>query len=445
MGGFCFSAPKAVANSSDTFGGPYDPIGSLQQNYSDFYTMVSFEAADPLRDASSTTLPLLVEITQENGPWNTMQNSTSYTAMKTAFVVLTVVCLCVAAYQITPFFGANGMRYSMRAVVYFTGLVVLLSSLVLNPFSHLNVVQAVCNSLVWILSFAAYSWLIITWGQLVYRLRPLRYRLYLRWVYGIFMVDILICILLFAVYASLSSPKITSVVRPAIIFNIPPVFLASAGILFHFGYVFFTSYRNLIHQTTARTTMLKFSFLAYCTAFSFIMVAVTIMYFHFAPVNTDVIAYKSFCILYEITMYALFGPVFFALATSEMPEIDLQQLFNGQANFYVRRDNTRNDLERVSSRKSIRFIMANSSSHSRERCDSAESIHSFIHKPNTHDLSLTIIVPDGTAPPPSRSRRSSRHSQHPRNSMASSYSQRSTPSSPRTPVRPSPFMLKEEE
>jgi hypothetical protein len=107
MGGFCFSALKAVAGSSNTFGGPYDPVGSLKQNYTDFYTMVDFEAADQLRAASSSAIPLLVEITQgehnmlvymlfllltlvslESGPWNTMQNSSSYTAMKTVFVVL---------------------------------------------------------------------------------------------------------------------------------------------------------------------------------------------------------------------------------------------------------------------------------------------------------------------------------------------------------------------
>jgi hypothetical protein len=63
--------------------------------------------------------------------------------------------------------------------------------------------------------------------------------------------------------------------------------------------------------------------------------------------------------------------------------------------------------------------MVNSSSPSREHCDSAESIHSFIHKANTPDLSLTIIPSDRTTPP-SRSRWSSRLSLHPRNGMAQS-------------------------
>ncbi|RKP27407.1 hypothetical protein SYNPS1DRAFT_21060 [Syncephalis pseudoplumigaleata] len=311
-------------------------------------------------------------------------------------------------------------------------------------------VRAVCISLVWILSFAAYSWLIITWGQLVYRLRPQRYRLYLRWVYGIFVADILVCIVLFAVYASLSSPKITSVVRPAVIYNLPPVFLASAGILFYFGVVFFTSYRNLIHQTTARSTMLKFALLAFCTAFSFVMVAVTIIYFHFAPVNTDIGVYKTFCILYEITMLLLFGPVFFALATSEMPELDFSQLFNGQANFYIcgHRPPSGNDLERVNSRKSIRFVMASSSVPSRDRFNSGESKYPLAYRAGTADPALAAGSTDApTLPPRTRSRQSSRHSCHPRNSAtSSSHSHRSTPpsSSPLAPVRSASLAHKEE-
>ncbi|KAI9595247.1 hypothetical protein BDF19DRAFT_81786 [Syncephalis fuscata] len=257
------------------------------------------------------------------------------------------------------------------------------------------------------------------------------------------MADILVCIILFAVYASSSSPMLFSVVRPAVIFNIPPVFLASACILFYFGIVFFNSYRTLHHQTTARTTMVKFAILAFFATFSFIMVATTIIYFHLAPVNSSIFAYKTFCILYEVTMYALFGPVFFALATSEMPEINLPRIFNSNTNFYLRTPPLRDDLERSNSRKSVRFIVASPTTPSREYFDSVGSNYSSMH---TITIEPSSTVMSGELPSqPSRSRRSSRHTCHPRNSMASSFSQKSTPPSPLTPVRFPPFAHKEEE
>jgi hypothetical protein len=64
VGGFCFSAPQAIIGTSDNYGGPYDPIGSLKQNPTDFYITVPFEEADRLRGMSDTDTLLLIDAFQ---------------------------------------------------------------------------------------------------------------------------------------------------------------------------------------------------------------------------------------------------------------------------------------------------------------------------------------------------------------------------------------------
>ncbi|KAI9595248.1 hypothetical protein BDF19DRAFT_81785 [Syncephalis fuscata] len=81
MGGFCFSAPSVAKGASNAFGGPYDPMGPLKQNYTDFYTVVPFEVADSLRTMSNGTIPLIVDALQG-----------LYILVHHLFFVITIAC-----------------------------------------------------------------------------------------------------------------------------------------------------------------------------------------------------------------------------------------------------------------------------------------------------------------------------------------------------------------
>jgi hypothetical protein len=59
--------------------------------------------------------------------------------------------------------------------------------------------------------------------------------------------------------------------------------------------------------------------LAFTAAAAFLLVATTLLYFALAPVDTDPSAYTTFCILYQLTMCILFGPVFFSLTVNKLP------------------------------------------------------------------------------------------------------------------------------
>ncbi|KAJ1984780.1 hypothetical protein H4R33_004256 [Dimargaris cristalligena] len=238
--------------SNTYFGGLYserygDYISVVPQNLR--LVMVGADTGDVLshilRETYFTSREIIIELTQDPGPWNIMLRSNSFKVLQIFFFVLMIFNLIYAAHQLVRLFAESAKRAFIRQVIlsasffYIIVLIIVPSNLINSP------IGLVFQYLSWLSGYIAYCLLLISWGRIIRAI-------YRKQIFVVFFVLNYVGMAFFTLIVIILIGGVVAVFRPLlvvaailIVIVAPAVFILQAINLLLFGILFLRMMRSI--------------------------------------------------------------------------------------------------------------------------------------------------------------------------------------------------------
>ncbi|KAF9976554.1 hypothetical protein BGZ73_008309 [Actinomortierella ambigua] len=309
------------AKSTEDFGSPFQQLADAPYWNHEANLNISYIGSDSIEllfpaSKANDSKVYVATVTQENGPWNIMWNSTGMKVLNRGIDVLTGLVFFYGIWVLIFICRAvQDKNHTRRYLTLIPGIIYLPLSIAFAPYKTTVPWRNAIYYVSLLFPFISLGLQIIMWSKLIYRIkRKKANKLFAYFSYVTIGVPTISAFLDGIGWLIPKVPIIRMIGEKGFMFGMPAIILVQAGLIFYFAITFFRSLRNIAVSETTRTALVKITILNVAMVSFFILMLLSRIISLLGLNQRMRGAYLAELIVFRLSFISFYGCCFWTLS-----------------------------------------------------------------------------------------------------------------------------------